>query len=130
MNKNNIIILFLCFIILLTSAYFFYLSRVIDSYYAVYLNTGDLYFGHLTTFPTVIMTDVYYMQRNETDKSVGLQRFTDSVFNPENKITLNRDNIVWTTKLKDDSEVIKAIKQGIVSVDKTQNQTEDSNPVK
>lgn len=112
MSKNNIIVLSLCFVILLTSAYFLYLSRTIDSYYAVYLKTGDLYFGHLSTFPSVTMTDVYYMQQNQEDKSFGLQRFADSVFGPENRINLSRDNIVWTTKLKEDSQVIKAIKQG------------------
>ncbi len=124
MSKNNIIILSLCLIILLTSAYFFYLSRTVDSYYAVYLKTGDLYFGHLSTFPMLTLTDVYYIQQNQTDKTLGLQRFTDSVFSPENKINISRDNIVWTTKLKDDSQVIKAIKQGVpTSTTNTQDQT-------
>ncbi|MFA5169483.1 MAG: hypothetical protein WC420_01895 [Candidatus Paceibacterota bacterium] len=126
MSKNNIFILILSVIILLTSAYFFYLSRTVDSYYAVYLKTGDLYFGHLSTFPSFKMTDVYYIQKNETDNSLGLQKFTDSVFAPENQITLVKDNIVWTTKLKEDSQIIKAIKQGITTTTNDQTQTNNN----
>ena len=135
MSKNNIIVLSLCLIILLASACFFYFSRTDDSYYAVYLKTGDLYFGHLSSFPMLTMTDVYYIQQNETDKTLGLQRFTDSVFSPENKITISRDNIVWTTKLKDDSQVVKAIKQGVTASTTTiqgqdQTKVEENNQTK
>ena len=127
MPKINIILI-LSVIILLISAYFFYLSRTIDSYYAVYLKTGDLYFGHLATFPSLTMTDVYYIQKNETDNTLGLQKFTDSVFAPENQITLSRDNVVWTTKLKEGSRIIKAIEQGITTTNQTQ--TENNNQSK
>jgi hypothetical protein len=131
MPKNNIIILSLCFILISVSICFFYFSKTADSYYAVYLKTGDLYFGHLSTFPSLVMTDVYYMQQNQTDKTVGLQKFADSVFNPENKLTISRDNIVWTTKLKDDSQVIKLIKQGVTAPSaQTQTKVENNNQVK
>jgi hypothetical protein len=76
------------------------------------------------------MTDVYYIQKNETDNSLGLQKFTDSVFAPENQIILIRDNIVWTTKLKEDSQIIKAIKQGITTTTTDQIQTENNNKSK
>lgn len=113
MAKNNIIILILCIIILLVSICFFYLGKKNDSYYAVYLETGELYIGHLSMFPTLVMTDIHYIQKDETNNTLGLQKFADSVFSPEDKIVLNRDNIVWTTKLKEDSEMMKAIRQGI-----------------
>ena len=130
MSKTNIFILILSVIILLTSVYLFYLSKSIDSYYAVYLKTGDLYFGHLSTFPSFKMTDVYYIQKNETDNTLGLQKFTDSVFAPENQIILSRDNIVWTTKLREDSQIIKAIEQGLAVPtieDNTQTKIENNN---
>jgi len=55
-----------------------------------------------------------------------LQKFTDSVFAPENQITLVKDNIVWTTKLKEDSQIIKAIKQGITTTTNDQTQTNNN----
>ena len=116
MSRNNIIVLFSCAIILLTSAYFFYLSRTIDSYYAVYLKTGDLYFGHLSVFPNETMADVYYIQQNQTNNTAELQKFTNSVFDPEDYLTINKDNIVWTAKLSKDSQIVKAIKQGLAVV--------------
>ena len=134
MSKNNILILTLCIIILLTSAYFFYLSRTIDSYYAVYLKTGDLYFGHLSIFPALTMTDIHYIKQNQTDNSLELQKFTASIFSPEDKFTLSRDNIVWIAKLSNDSQVIKAIKQGVTTTTTTttkdQTQTKDNNQAK
>ncbi|MCK9626633.1 MAG: hypothetical protein M0R23_09305 [Bacteroidales bacterium] len=119
MSKNNIIVLILCMIIFLASACFFYLGRTNDSYYAVYLDTGELYIGHLSTFPVLVMTDIHYIQKNETSNTLGLQKFAESVFSPEDKIVLNRDNIVWTTKLKEDSKMMKAIRQGITSITNT-----------
>jgi hypothetical protein len=123
MSKNNIIILILCIIILLISICFFCLSRTNNSYYAVYLETGELYIGHLSTFPVLAMTDIHYIQKNETDNTLGLQKFSESVFSPEDRIVLNKNNIVWTTKLKEDSEIMKAIKQGINSTTNNQSQT-------
>lgn len=74
-------------------------------------------------FPSLILTDVYYIQKNTTDNTLGLEKFTDSIFNPENNININRDNIVWTTKLREDSQVVKAIKQGVTTTtDQTQTQ--------
>ncbi|HNY36047.1 MAG TPA: hypothetical protein PLD14_00780 [Candidatus Pacearchaeota archaeon] len=127
MSKNNIIFLIFCIIILLISGCFFYLSRTNNSYYAVYLKTGDLYFGHFSIFPSLILTDVYYIQKNTTDNTLGLEKFTNSIFDPENKINISRDNIVWTTKLREDSQVVKAIKQGVTTTtDQTQIKTTES----
>lgn len=122
MSKNNIVILSLCLIILFVSGYFLYLSKTADSYYGVYLNTGDLYFGHLSSIPSLVMTDVYYIQQNQEDNTLGLQRFVDSVFNPESKITISRDKVVWITKLREDSQVIKVIKQGAIIPNNNQNE--------
>lgn len=126
MSKNNIIFSIICLVILLASAYFFYLSRTVNSYYAVYLKTGDLYFGHLSAFPSLAMTDVHYIQKNGTGDIIELQKFADSVFNPEDKISVNRNNVVWIVKLKESSQVVKAIKQGIAIPDQGQMQFENN----
>jgi hypothetical protein len=34
-----------------------------DNYYAVYLRTGDLYFGKISWFPKFSLTDVWFLQR-------------------------------------------------------------------
>ncbi len=83
-----------------------------DSYWAVYLNTGDLYFGKLERFPTLALTDVWFLQRNSSDSQtpLGLSRFREAFWGPEDKVYLNSENIIWKTKLDKDSRILDSIK--------------------
>ena len=71
-------------------------------YYAVYLNTGDLYFGRLNYFSNSSLSDVYYIQRNPEDRQnpLSISKFENSFWKPEGKIYINDDMIVWKVRLK------------------------------
>jgi len=83
-----------------------------QSYWAVYLNTGDLYFGQLNRFPTLSLTDVWFIQRNtqNTTNPFTLVKFEQTFWKPESKIYLSEKDIVWKARLQADSPILDAIK--------------------
>jgi hypothetical protein len=81
------------------------------TYYAVYLKTGDLYFGELTTFPYFGLTHVYMIQVNAQDKTnpVSVQKFTNIFWGPTDSLRINRDEVVWYTPLSSQSQLAQLI---------------------
>jgi hypothetical protein len=110
-NKSLLINIILLAIIALLAVYVFVFNKNINfetkkPYYAVYLQTGDLYFGHLCKFfSKYTLTNVYLLQIDQKGGS-NLQKFEQSAFQPEDKITLNKENIVWVSKIKNESPLI------------------------
>lgn len=82
------------------------------SYSAVFMNTGDLYFGQLHYLPLPSLTDVYLLQRNpnDTQTPLSLVKFTNVVWGPSDRLWLNPKEIVWTTALDAQSQVLQAIR--------------------
>ena len=83
-------------------------SFVHRPYMAVYLATGDIYFGRVSSFPCVTIQDPWFFRRAE-DGSVSLERFSDAVWMPEDTIKLNRDQIVFMARISENSQVIAMI---------------------
>jgi len=88
-------------------------SFVRRPYMAVYLATGDIYFGRVSVFPRVTIQDPWFFSRAE-DGSVSLERFSDAVWMPEDVIRINRDQIVFIAKVSKDSQII-AMMEGRVT---------------
>lgn len=110
MNKillGLIIVLALILIALVVWQIFFAKSP----FYAVYMKTGDLYFGKLTRFPSFGLNSVYTLQVNPQDQQnpVRVQKFSEVFWGPEDWLKLNRDEVVWYTKLKSDSQLMQLI---------------------
>jgi len=95
-------VLFVCFL------FFFFPS---NSYYAVYAITGDIYFGKLSYFPRLSLSDVYLLQIPQGEKisSPVLLRFSDAFWGPEDKIYLNEKNIIWKTKVSDKNKLFSLL---------------------
>ena len=110
-NKSFLINIILLVIIIVLAVYIFVFNKdynwqIERPYYAVYLRTGDLYFGHLSKFfSRYNLTNVYLLQRDSSG-NFSLQKFSQSVYQPEDKLILNRDNIVWISKIQKDSPLI------------------------
>lgn len=79
------------------------------SFYGVYLRTGDLYFGELVRFPSFGLKQVYLLQVNQQNQQnpVSIQRFNRVFWGPEDFLRINKDEVVWTAKLSDKSELVK-----------------------
>jgi len=81
------------------------------SYYAVYLKTGDLYFGQLSRFPSFGLSHVYLLQVNSQNQQnpVNVQKFSNIFWGPEDFIKINREEVVWYSKLRSDSQLVRLI---------------------
>ncbi len=85
------------------------------SYTAVYLENGDVYFGKLSYFPHLTLSDVYTVQLM-SDPSSGegvnfrVVPFVSAIWGPE-KIRLNYDKILFLGKVGEDSQVMQVIRQ-------------------
>ena len=89
-------------------------NKKADIYSAVYLESGNMYFGKLHTFPKTYLTNFYFLKKNndsQTNVAIPyiLSKFTDSMWGPEDYLALNKSKIIWMGKLKSDSAVVKAI---------------------
>lgn len=84
---------------------------VSSSYYAVYMRTGDLYFGQLKKFPSFGLSHVYTLQVNAQNQQtpVSIQKFTNVFWGPSDFLRLNKDEVVWINKLKSDSQFVKIV---------------------
>lgn len=87
-----------------------------SSYYAVYMTSGDLYFGKMAWYNSHILKDVRAIQQQKDEKEqpvLSLVDFSKSVvWGPAGDLRLNEKNVLWTSKLTDESQVVKLIKGG------------------
>ena len=113
MSKINKILLAVVIVLVLLVAGLVVWKFVGDSgYYAVYLRTGDLYFGKLMRFPAFGLKQVYTIQINSqnTENPVSIQKFTNVFWGPEDYLKINHNEVVWTTKLSSTSQLVQLVK--------------------
>ena len=81
------------------------------SFYAVYLRTGDIYFGKLVRFPHFGLKQVYTIQvnQNNTQTPLSVQKFSNVFWGPSDYLQLNRDEVVWMTKLSHEGQLAKVL---------------------
>lgn len=113
MNKTNKILLSIIIILAAALVAIVYWQKVgfKKSYWAVYLDTGDLYFGKLSRFPKFALSNAYLLQKNQDNQQnpFSVSKFENAFWAPENKIYLNEKNIVWKAKLKKESQIVNFI---------------------
>jgi len=117
-NKDKFIKISLIIAIILLGAlvYVSFLNKIDKqlTYHAVFLNTGDMYFGKLSRFPRLALSDVWYLQvstQENQQTGFNLAKFTNMVFGPKDKMEISKENVVWISKLTDDSQVVSFILQ-------------------
>lgn len=111
--SNKVLLVVVAILVVVLAAVFVWREQSSQgAFYAVYLRTGDLYFGKLTRFPTFALSQVYLLQVNQQDQQnpLSVQRFRDVFWGPEDRLTLNREDIVWYTRLRSDSQLAQLLK--------------------
>lgn len=81
-------------------------------YSAVFLTTGDIYYGKLSWFPNPHITDAWVLQQVKGangQTQLGVVPFTSSFWGPVNEIDLNPNDIVFWTRLRNDSQLAQAL---------------------
>ena len=88
--------------------------KITRPYYAVYLTTGDLYFGEVSRFPFLTLSNAWLIQRDPSSQTgeLKLTEFKNAFWSPAGTMRLSKYNIVWIAKLSKDSPVVKYIQQG------------------
>lgn len=113
MNKLNKILLAIVIVLVIAFGVVLYWQKggFEESYSAVYLSTGDLYFGKLSHFPKTSLSDVWLLQKsNDAQNPYGITRFDKAFWGPEDKINIDSKNIIWTTELRNDSQLVQFFK--------------------
>lgn len=95
-----------------------------DKYQAVFLTNDQVYFGKISgmNHQTITLGDVYYLKQKDSadeatkdqdSKQVQLAKLGagNEVHNPDNEMRINRDQVLFWENIKDDSQVVKTIKQ-------------------
>jgi hypothetical protein len=97
----------------------------ISDYTAVFLTNGQVYFGKMYngTSSSIDLRDIYYLQVNQqiqpdqkdtktTDASnpdIVLVKLGDELHGPNDRMLINRDQVIFTESLKKGSKVVNAI---------------------
>lgn len=94
-----------------------FLPRAISSsgYTAVHLEGGEVYFGKLSRFPRLTLSDVHTIQvipdpKGINDSTVLIVPFNSAIWGPE-RLYLNRDKILYISEVSEDSQVMRGIRQ-------------------
>lgn len=97
-----------------------------DSYQAVFLSNGQVYFGKVSNLSKqhVTLTDTYYLIRGQaiqsqtpegenqgqTETAFGLRKLGENeVHGPVDEMVINRDHILFVEELKDEGALVQAI---------------------
>lgn len=78
-------------------------------YSAVYLTSGDVYFGRLSWFPEPHMTDVWYLNRAmgaDGQSQVSVAPLKNVFWGPVNEVTFNPQQILFWTSLSNASQLV------------------------
>ena len=78
------------------------------SYVAVYLVTGDIYYGRMSYSPRFALENAVFLQNGE-DGQLSLQKLSDAFWKPKGPMYIERDQIVFWTKLDSSSPIVSAI---------------------
>lgn len=83
-----------------------------DTWTAMYMRTGDLYFGKLMHFPFYGLKQVYVLQVNAQNAQtpLSIQQFKRVMWGPEDWIRINRSEVVWTTELNSEGQLAQILK--------------------
>lgn len=90
-------------------------------YAAVFLANDQVYFGKLEMDQTVlVLKDVYYIRLNQTDSTktssteqpqLALVKLGDQIHGPADEMRINKDQVLFVERIKDESTVVRAIMQ-------------------
>lgn len=91
------------------------------SYQAVFLTNGQVYFGKVTDVnsQTLILEDVYYLRASkdlqinsqaDQNSDFSLVKLGKEIHGPEDKMSVNISQVLFTENMKNDSKVVEAIR--------------------
>jgi hypothetical protein len=87
-------------------------NSALSPYSAVYLSTGDIYFGTLVWSPSPHLEDAWFLQRGTNaagNATVSVYPFSQVTWGPSDTVYLNSSQIIFWTRLSSTSTVAQLI---------------------
>lgn len=83
------------------------------TYQAIFLTNNQIYFGHLKNISSdyLILYEVYYIKVNEDGKGQIVKLGVIEPHGPQDKMIINRGQVLYWENLKPSSQVIQTIKE-------------------
>ncbi len=102
-------------IVVVAALYFGVLAKESSEYSVVYLSTGELYVGKLSSFPRLKLTDGYIFQvaRDPADAAKSnfqLAPLREALWAPE-YLYLNQDQVIFSGPLSEASGIFETLQQ-------------------
>lgn len=112
-KKLSIVVVVVLILLVLLCVFGKKLGLIKDNYSIVYLTTGEVYVGHLSTFPDFQLKDGYIFQAikdndDPTKSSFQLQPLKDVLWAPTS-LHLVRKNIVFYGTLSPESKIVQTL---------------------
>lgn len=93
---------------------------------AVFLTNGQVYFGHMSKASgDVVLKDIYYIQTNQAaaaanaqaqqQPNLSLVKLGNELHGPVDLMRINKQQVILTEEMKEDSQVVKSIYEYIKS---------------
>ena len=96
-----------------------------SSYRAVYLTSGDIYFGEYSGGFRPTLRDARILQVTDNKETpYVLNRFSDSIWQPEGIIYLNKNQILWTAPIDSEGDLISVLSNQVSQPDNNENISE------
>ncbi len=114
MSKKSVVLLVVAIVLVLVIGVWgvWKLFVAPPAFYAVQLSTGEMYFGTLTHFPYGLK-DVYLLtQTGDSERPVNVQRFVNSLIGPRDYLRINKDQVVWSTRLNNQGQLAQVLISG------------------
>ena len=113
MNKNKIVIVAVIVLVILGAAFGAYKANKDKGYSIVYLVTGEVYIGKLTTFPDLELRNSYILliakdPEDANKNTFQLNPIKDALWAPK-AIHLVKDNVVFYGSLDPESQIAKTL---------------------
>lgn len=127
MSVKRIVIVVIIAIFVIASFYLVYAAGSKNwpfktKYQVVVLQTGEVYFGRLSLFPTPRMTNVWLPQQTQDENKSGIQivPLTTMYFSPENVLYFEPSRISWWSNLEENSQVVQIMEGKRTSTQESQ----------
>jgi len=110
-----LLVLLIAFLVFLFVKFNSSASQKLSRYSAVYLKTGDIYFGELSHFPQFGIKNPWFLQKTVDENNqpqIGIAPLVSVFWKPGNKIILNEKEIIFWARLRSDSQIVPMLESG------------------
>jgi|SRR3989344_1047996 len=113
MSKNQVVIIVVILLVVVGVGFWAKKMNKEDGYSVVYMTTGEVYIGKLSSFPDFELTDAYIFQvtkdvTDETKANFQLQPIKEALWAPKS-MHLVKDNVVFYGPLMSNSKIAETI---------------------